>query len=188
MPMSHRIAKWTLAELHRLPDDGHKYELVHGELFVTPAPTVRHEALANGLARLLDRYVEAQHLGFVWRSRSVVRIGRSEVEPDLWVAPGPTRLQKSWAKLPRPILVVEILSDSTRRRDHVQKRTFYLDQGVPAYWIVDGEDRTICSARRGEDDVVTNERLVWEPAGASEPLVIDVRAFFRGALGVDAIG
>jgi Uma2 family endonuclease len=51
--------RWTLAELHRLPeDDGNTYEVVHGELFVTPPPTVDHETVAARLVRVLDPYVE----------------------------------------------------------------------------------------------------------------------------------
>ena len=79
--------RWTLEELHGLPeDDGNSYELAYGELWVTPAPTDRHETILARLARILDPYVEAQGLSLVYRARAVIRVGRDvEVEPDLMV-------------------------------------------------------------------------------------------------------
>jgi Uma2 family endonuclease len=55
--------QWTLEEVHSLPDDGNKYELVRGELFVTPPPIDPHETIGARLARLLDPYVEKEKLG-----------------------------------------------------------------------------------------------------------------------------
>jgi Uma2 family endonuclease len=182
MHMAQTTHGWTLEELHRLPDDGNKYELVRGELFVTPPPSVAHEEVASLLGRILEHHVARVGLGRVYHPRAVLRVLESEVEPDLMVR-APTRPNADWADAPLPILVVEILSDSTRRRDHVQKREFYLDAGVPEYWIVDGQQRTIRVAGLGRDDVVATESLAWHPAGSSEPLVIDVRTFFREALG-----
>jgi Uma2 family endonuclease len=183
MHMSHETLPWTLAELHRLPDDGNKYELVRGELFVTPPPTPAHEAMGDVLARLLQPYVEAQRLGRISRPRSVVRIEGSEVEPDLTVRAVPHALPTSWAEMPLPHLVVEIMSPTSRRRDLVAKRSFYSACGVPCYWIVDGEERTIRVVRPGQKDVVADASLLWHPAGASDPLVLDVGAYFREALG-----
>jgi Uma2 family endonuclease len=182
MHMAHTTDGWTLEELHRLPDDGNKYELVRGELFVTPPPSVRHEELAAVLGRILDSYVAASGLGRVHRPRAVLRVLESEVEPDLMVRPAADR-GVDWTDAPLPILVVEILSDSTRRRDHVQKREFYLGAGVPEYWIVDGRQRSIRVVQSARQDVVAAESLAWHPPGAVEPLVIDVQGFFREALG-----
>src|SRR5215471_16894481 len=110
MHMAAAIKHWTLEELHRLPDDGNKYELVRGELFVTPPPSDDHETIIARLSRRLDPFVAAHGLGFVYRPRSVVRAEGSEVEPDLMVralkAPG----GRDWDDAPRPILVVEVLS------------------------------------------------------------------------------
>ncbi|MGI9077153.1 MAG: Uma2 family endonuclease [Gemmatimonadaceae bacterium] len=181
--MAQTTGEWTLAELHRLPEDGNKYELVRSELFVTPPPSVAHEELASLLGRILDRYVDACRLGRVYRPRAVIQVLKSEVEPDLMVRPIVKTVPDSWAEAPLPILVVEILSNTTRRRDHVQKRKLYLDAGIPEYWIVDGEERTIHIVRPGRHDLVTRDRLAWHPAGAVEPLVIDLPAFFRDALG-----
>jgi Uma2 family endonuclease len=80
------------------------------------------------------------------------------------------------------MLVVEILSDGTSRRDHVQKRTFYVEVGIPEYWIVDGANRTVRVVQPRADDTVTSDMLTWRPAGVAESLVIDVRALFHDAL------
>ena len=112
MSVAVAVKKWTLAELHRLPEDGNKYELVYGELFVTPAPTYEHETILAKLARILDPYVAAHGLGFVYHPRAVVQRKGSEVEPDLQVCqlhPRGTRM-RSWRTAPIPI---RALSTST---------------------------------------------------------------------------
>ena len=162
---------WTLSELHGLPEDGNKYELIHGELFVTPAPTFNHETVGARLTRLLDRYVEENNLGFVYHPRAVVRVGKhSEVEPDLMVRQPPHSRNQAWEDAPTPILVVEIESPTTRRRDRLYKRNFYAEVGIPEYWIVDSDDRTIHVVRLGHDDSVATETLTWHPDGAQLPL------------------
>lgn len=184
MLMAQTTGMWTLAELDRLPDDGNKYEVIDGELFVTPAPSPAHGALAVVLREILDPYVRSQQLGRVYTPRAVVRVLRSEVEPDLMVRPITATLPATWAEMPTPSLVVEILSATTRRRDHVQKRGFYLRIGVTEYWIVDRCDRTIRVITPTADDAVIDSTLVWKPIGTTDPLVIDVAEYFREALGV----
>ena len=172
MPMAATKA-WTIDELHSLPDDGNKYELVHGELFVTPAPSVSHEAILARLARLLEPYVAEHGLGYVLRPRAVIRHGDSEVEPDLMVRAIPND-NLAWDALPVPILVVEVASPSTRRRNREQKRQFYRDIGVPEYWIADREAASITVMCPWRAAAIATESLTWAPAGASAPLVIDV--------------
>lgn len=183
MVMAQATAVWTLADLDRLPDDGNKYEVVDGELFVTPAPSPAHEWLADELHAILGPYVRAQGIGRVQRPRAVVRTSGSEVEPDLMVRPLTSRLPDTWEEAPTPLLVVEILSRTTRRRDHEQKRAFYLRNGVAQYWLVDGTIRAIRVVKPDADDVLVEQELVWQPAGAGEALTIDVPGYFRAALG-----
>ncbi len=175
MHMATRTKHWTLEDVHSLPDDGTKYELVRGELFVTPPPTYDHEDILARLNRVLVPYVDANGLGLVHLARSVVRFEGSEVEPDLFVSPeGGT----SWDDAPTPILVVEVLSPSTRRRDQTQKRELYLDAGVAEYWIVDGERREVRVIRREQPDSVASGELVWHPAGGAEALRIRLDEVF----------
>ncbi|MEO7359410.1 MAG: Uma2 family endonuclease, partial [Gemmatimonadaceae bacterium] len=68
--MATETKQWTLAELRSLPDDGNRYELVRGALFVTPAPSNPHERIAARLTRILDPYAAKHGLGDVYRPRS----------------------------------------------------------------------------------------------------------------------
>jgi Uma2 family endonuclease len=183
--MATAIKRWTLEELHSLPDDGNKYELIDGELFVTPAPTDEHETIAARLTRILDPYVAKHGLGFVYRPRAVIRTGskrkKSEVEPDLMVRQPQSGRKAQWDDAPIPILVVEIESPYTRRRDHMQKRDHYMKIGVAEYWIIDPEERSILQIRACEPDLECRDRIIWSPSGAAEPLEIETtRIFVQG--------
>lgn len=182
MFMSQTAGAWTLADLARLPDDGNRYELVDGELFVTPAPSPAHESLALKLRAILEPYVRSQQLGEVITPRSVVRRDGSEVEPDLMVRPTSEIRPKSWEEMPIPTLVVEVISQTSRSRDLGPKRAFYLRNGVAEYWIVDRSDRTIRIVTPNDADLITSAPLRWRPSGASEALTFDVASYFRDAL------
>jgi Uma2 family endonuclease len=84
--------------------------------------------------------------------------------------------------MPVPLLVVEIMSRSTARGDENQKLKFYRRNGVSEYWMVDRNSRTI-RVVTADNDLITGTELAWHPAGASQPLVIDVEAYFREVLG-----
>ncbi|MGQ0647188.1 MAG: Uma2 family endonuclease [Gemmatimonadaceae bacterium] len=94
MHMAIEARRWTLEEMHALPEDGNKYELIHGELLVTPAPTNDHETIASRLARLLDRYVESQHADVVRSGARGRRAHRSDHVAPIW-RHGSARLRAS---------------------------------------------------------------------------------------------
>ena len=129
------VEDWfTADDLDSLPDDGNRYELVDGELLVTPSPTVRHQALLLELAVLL-RLAVPQGMR-VLAAPMDVRFGpKRQVQPDVLVVRDEglegVRVESV------PLLVAEILSRSTRSRDQVTKRRVYEQAGVPSYWIVD---------------------------------------------------
>jgi Uma2 family endonuclease len=175
--MSSVVKQWTLEELHSLPDDGNKYELVRGELFVTPAPAVSHETVAARLSDILVPYVKEHGVGLVYHPRAVLRFQGSEVEPDLMVRQPPDD-DEPWENAPIPTLIVEILSPSTRRRDRLQKRSLYMDAGVSEYWMVDSERREITVVRQAHEDVVARETLSWSPAGAAVELTFELCRVF----------
>jgi len=178
MHMATKVRPWTLDEVHRLPDDGNKYELVRGELFVTPPPSDDHETVLARLSRILDRYVEAKGLGFVYHPRSVVRFKGSEVEPDLMVRRPSPGIKDAWERAPLPILIVEVFSPTTRRRDQGQKKDFYHDIGIEEYWMVDPERRTLTTVRPGHTDLIITDVLEWSPSGAVEPLALRLADIF----------
>ena len=178
MHMATKLKRWTLEELHSLPDDGNKYELIHGELFVTPAPTDDHETILARLTRLLDGYVEANDLGHVYHPRAVLRYQGSEVEPDLMVRQEAPGLGNEWERAPLPVLIVEVFSPSTRRRDQNQKRDFYSEVRIPEYWMADPERRAITVIRLGQAPLTVFETIVWQPRGVTEPLTIPLAEIF----------
>lgn len=173
---------WTLEDLHSLPDDGNTYELLHGELFVTPAPTFDHETIIARLNALLVPFVMKHGLGYVYIGNSVINKNESELLPDLLIRkPAPPKTE--WKSAPVPILVVEVLSPSTRRRDREYKPPFYLDEvGVPEYWIVDGDAREISVLRAGAETRVSRDRLIWSPPGVEAKLDIDLVEVFGSFL------
>lgn len=176
--MSMPANAWTLEELHRLPDDGNKYELIRGELFVTPPPSIDHEEVLARLSAMLTGYVEKHGLGRVYHPRAVIRFERSEAEPDLMVRAVPSGLHgNAWEKLDPPLLVVEVVSPFTRRRDLLDKRAYYLDAGAMEYWVLDGERREIHVIRRGAEDLVIRDALVWR-AVPEDPLTLELAVLF----------
>ena len=178
IPMATNTKVWTLEELHSLPDDGNTYELVRGELFVTPPPTVTHEEIDARLNRVLVPFVAVHQLGNVYHPRAVVLFQGSQVEPDLMVRTSHPEPEAGWAGWPLPFLVIEIISPSTRRRDHEQKKSLYMEAGVAEYWIVDAEDRSIRVVRPGEPDRVERERVAWLPPRGDVVLTVSIDDVF----------
>ena len=183
MHMALKTRSWTRRDLDRLPDDGNRYEVVRGALFVTPAPGPRHQQIVAELADRIAPYVATHGIGQLHFPRTVVVIGGSQVEPDLMVRRRVPPPPPSWEEAPLPFLVVEVLSETTRRRDLVAKRLLYMEAGIEEYWMLDGERRTITVARAGHLDIALADTLRWHPSRATAPLDIDVSTLFREALG-----
>jgi len=114
----------------------------------------------------------------VYHPRAVFRVRRDiELEPDLMVR---QELDDNtdWEYAPPPLLVVEVVSPSSRKRDHGRKIELYLSNGVAEYWVIDGQARSITVAKPdGESRLVTG-RLTWFPPSASEALSFDVARVF----------
>ena len=184
MHMATRTRRWTRADLARLPDDGNRYEVLNGELFVTPQAAYGHQYVAFAIARKLFDYCHAHRIGEVVGPGAVVW-EENELQPDVQVIPGrhEPRRDTKWEDLPRAILVVEVLSDSTRRRDFGKKRDAYRDLLIPVYWIVDLEKRLVVvwNDRSPEPEFVTDV-LRWTPVADVPPLEIVVADFFDTAL------
>lgn len=170
--------QWTLAEVHSLPDDGNQYELVRGELFVTPPPTYNHESIRARLAMIVVPYVTREGLGLTFQGHAVMRHDGSEVGPDLMVRAEHRGPDAGWNNAPVPMLIVEIASPGTRRRDREQKRSLYMEAGVEEYWTIDPERREVTVVRPGAADVVVTGELLSQPRGAEQPLAFDVARLF----------
>jgi Uma2 family endonuclease len=117
-----------------MPDDGNRYELIHGALVVTPAPSRRHQIASTRLLLALDAACPNE-LMVLPAPLDFVIADDTTLQPDLVVVEASVAHDED-APL-HPHLVVEILSPSTRLIDLHVKRDRYASAGVPAYWIVD---------------------------------------------------
>ena len=124
----------TAADLELMPDDGHRYELLDGTLVVTPSPAPRHQLASSRLQRALDRGCPEAMV--VLHAPCDVRLADDTVlQPDLLVTERLPVVANH--TVTAPLLVVEILSPSTRLLDLHTKKARYELAGCPSYWVVD---------------------------------------------------
>jgi len=136
------------------------------------------------LGSLLHLYVRSAGIGRVVSAPADVTFEKRHlVEPDLFVIGSTSPLQQRTA-MEALLLVIEILSPSTARRDRIVKRALYQRAGIPEYWLVDTDARTIERWRHTDErPEILGETLRWAPPGVSEPLDLDLPALFEEALG-----
>ena len=180
--------RWTADEARALQDESRpwpRYECIDGALLETPGPRPAHYEAQMALYDLVREYVAAQHLGRAFVPPTDVTLEPdTTVQPDLYVVPGsPSMRLRAWSEITRLLLVVEVLSPSTARRDRLEKRRFYARMGVPEYWIVDTDTRLVERSFPDGRVEVLGDRLAWQPPGAAEPFVLELEPFFADALG-----
>lgn len=181
---------WTTVERDALPNDSNRYEVIDGELFVTPAPTWRHQDAVLRLHALIAEYLRHEPVGHALVAPAdVVFTSTRAVQPDLFVVPLiDGRVPLHFDEVRRLLLAAEVLSPSTARADRVSKRRLYRDVGVDECWIVDLDSRTFERTTPSDDrPEILADRLVWTPERASQSLVVDVPAFFTSVI-ADATG
>ena len=137
----------TIADLDSMPEDGNRYELIEGELFVSRAPSLTHQQIVFNFLLALGKYLEQKPIGKVWPGPGVIFSDFSGVIPDI-IYISNERLDKiaSGDRVAgAPDLVIEILSPGVEneRRDRQAKRQLYGKYGVKEYWIVDSQKATI---------------------------------------------
>ena len=186
MGMPHATERWTAERVRALPDDGNRYELIDGELVVTPAPRGVHQ---QGIMELITRmgpWLRESGAGRLLFSPADLSLGEDEVlQPDLFVYRTATGRQlRDWTDITALLLVVEVLSPSTARYDRQLKRRRYQRAGVPEYWIVDLDSRVFERWRPGDErpEIVT-DRLVWEPVAGQPAFAMDAAAYFASVWG-----
>ena len=169
---------WTYSEYARLPDDGNRYEVIDGDVLVTPAPTPHHQKVLGRLLVQLTDCVEARELGWVLQDVDLLFVTGQFLRPDLVVVPATARhgITDRGMEL-APALVVEVLSPSSRTIDRVVKPRRYLDFGVPTYWVVDPFERSVWQwdAQTGPDRPRKEAgHARWTLPGADTPLEVDI--------------
>jgi Uma2 family endonuclease len=186
MGMPQAMEIWTPERVRALPEDGRRYEIVSGELLVTPAPGVSHQVAVGRLFRLLSDFTERAGVGYALMSPADIEPEPGAlVQPDVFVGPKPEgRVPSGWGDFSRLLLAVEVLSPSTARTDRTVKRRLYQRAGVPEYWIVDLDARIVERWRPGDDrPEVLTDSLQWQPDRTIDPLRVDLPAFFTQVLG-----
>jgi Uma2 family endonuclease len=180
--------RWTADRVRALPDDGSRYELIAGELLVTPAPGRLHQVALLALFSSLQRHLADGHVGSVYLSPADLRFGDDEIaQPDLFVFRGSGGSGDAWAEPATLLLVAEVLSSSTAMYDRGLKRLRYQRARIPEYWIVDLDARLI--ERWLPDDArpeILRESLSWTPAPGAATMELDLPGFFATVLGTDA--
>jgi len=172
---------YTADMVRALPEDGNRHEVVHGELLVTPAPTMWHEVLQKRLVAALDGYLRAHPIGEALGSRADISWGPDVLlSPDVFVTPIAQARTLDWGRIRDLLLVVEVLSPSSGRHDRFVKRHRYQQAGVPLYWIVDPDERRV-EVWTPTDTLprFEQERLTWQPEGAARPFVLPLTELFR---------
>jgi Uma2 family endonuclease len=183
---------WTIDQVERLMDErpgyAPRYELIDGELLVTPAPNRLHQRIVIELFVLQREYVKRHRLGETVISPSTVTLTpETRVEPDIYVIPVVAGRMPRWKDaVTRLLLAVEVLSPSSARHDRLTKRRFFQRQGVPEYWVVDGEAEAFEVWRPGDDRAaLIDDHLVWQPRETVPAFELDVRSFFASVADED---
>lgn len=183
MGMPATAKRWTADDVRALPTDRNRYEVIGGELYVTPAPSFRHQAALSSLHFAMSLYLRDHPVGMVLFAPTDVEFEpESMVQPDLFVLPlVGGRKPRSVREAGGLLLAVEVLSPGTARLDRQLKRRLYQRFGVPEYWIVDTDARLVERWVHGDDrPEIVAEELRWHPAGAPHPFVLPLPAFFEG--------
>jgi Uma2 family endonuclease len=182
MVMPDTARRYTVEEVLAFPNDGNRYELVHGELLVSPAPRWFHQWVVGQVFHALASYLERWgNVADVLLSPADITWGTNDdlAQPDVFVVPRSERGE--WDSIRTLLLAVEVLSPSTARYDRITKRRLYQEHGVGTYWIVDPDARVVevWHPHDTRPEIVTDV-LRWRVAPEAEELGIDLAKLFEG--------
>jgi Uma2 family endonuclease len=165
-----------------------RLELIEGEIIVTPSPSLMHQIIVHRLDVLLDRAIVESGLGLVISAPFDVYLDEQNVpQPDLMVVLwdrervlGSARLESA------PSLVIEIISPSSATKDRVTKRNLYARYGVPEYWLVDPDAKSVTIFSDPQNGRYQAEQTVSDVAiSATIPaLSADLKALFAPVPGL----
>jgi Uma2 family endonuclease len=144
-------AKLTYDDFLLFPDDGMRHELIDGEHYVTPSPSIRHQRISGRLYLLIGNWLDTHPVGeLLFAPLDVVFSRFDVVEPDLLYVSNARAAEVLTSKHVAgvPELVIEIGSPGTRKRDQTLKRGLYERMGVAEYWVVDPDLNAIHVYRR----------------------------------------
>lgn len=133
-------SKITYDDLLKMPEDNRLREIIDGELIVSPSPSFEHQDIVGALYRVISDFLDRNPIGRVaFAPLDTVLASNQVPQPDLVYVRRERLAIVERVVSGAPDLVVEVLSEYSRRRDEVRKRELYQQFGVPEYWIVDPE-------------------------------------------------
>ncbi|MEX2154558.1 MAG: Uma2 family endonuclease [Gemmatimonadaceae bacterium] len=187
-----RTRRWSAREVRQLiantPLATPRYELVDGELLVTPSPSPPHQEAVRLLLIAISVYLDRERVGQPVASPSDVELEPDDLrQPDVFVTPLEEwrRVVKEGFPVRELLLAIEVLSPSNARDDRVRKRPGY-QRHVPEYWIVDLDARLIERWRSADErPEILTESLSWQPTGARSPLSLELPSFFARVFAED---
>jgi len=175
--------RWTYKDYTAIPEDGHRYEVVNGVLYMSPSPNVWHQNIVGEIFAYLRDYVRANRLGRAFIAPLDVELSYGNVvQPDVFVL-----LNKHLDHITKsriigaPDLVVEVASPSTARHDLYAKLDTYTSARVPEYWVVNPEAQTV-ELLVLENDIYTSLGIfsgqATLPSRVLADLPVEVELFF----------
>ena len=188
MPASQR-RQWTRAEVVALIADNPlhtpRYELVDGELLVTPSPSATHQRAVGELYAALLTYLRRPGAGIAYVSPFDVELERGTMtQPDIFVVPR-EESKRLVTEMPARVLLlaVEVVSPGSVRHDRGRKRALY-QRNIPEYWVVDIDSRLVERWRAGDErPEILSEMLTWQPVEVESAFTLELGGFFATVLG-----
>jgi len=181
--------RWTAAQVRDLIDESRpspRYELIDGELLVTPSPGYAHQFAVMAFWNALDEYVKTEEIGIVMVSPADLELIEENVtQPDVFVHPAidPADPDKgmTWTDINSLVLAIEIISPSSVRFDRIVKRDYYMDRArISEYWVVDLVAQIVERwTPSSTTPIIDRKSLTWQPPGAKSALDIDLEALFE---------
>ena len=166
---------WTSADLELMPDNGNRYEIINGELYVTRAPHNKHQKTCGRFFTALDIWSRATKLGEAEIGAGLIFGDNDDVIPDvIWMSKDKyaTLIDDTGHFRGAPDLVIEVLSAGTEneKRDREVKLKLYSSRGVLEYWIADWRAKQIQVYRR-ENGILKLEMTLFETDTLTSPLL-----------------
>jgi len=168
-------SKLTYDDYVKLPDDGKRYEIIDGELFVNPAPVPTHQFIITNLLEALRGYARTHGGRAAGAPIDVVLADDRILQPDvIFITVDRLSIVGPKNIVGPPDVVVEVLSDGTRRYDEIQKRKVYESAGIGEYWVVDPEIELVKIYRATSGVFIKAEEISTDAGGAiTSPLLPD---------------
>ena len=181
-------ATWDRAKWEQLPDDGNRYEIIDGVLYMTTAPSAFHQWILRQIIRILYAQIDDTNVGITfWSPMGVFMPGCDPVQPDLLVIrTNELSMIHDRRVYGVPALLIEVLSPSNAEKDTEIKRKAYAQAGVPEYWIVRPATRDVLLYTQPDDalgDYVQSQRVApdAELVSPTLPIRTTISSFFEGA-------